>query len=375
MLQSPHFLLRVERGPGGPFEQFEIASRLAYFIWDTMPSDEMLRAAQNGDYGTVEQIEAQARRMLEDPRAKSSMEEFLSQWLRFDRVLAATRDRRRYRQFNAEVAESMVEETRRLFNHLVWEDKNFMEFYTADYTFLSTELAQLYDLPSPSDEYARVNYPADSGRSGVLGHGSFLVGTSKPAETSPTERGLFIRNHFLAQEVPAPPPGVNTALPDIREDAPLTNRQRLQLHLNSESCSGCHRLIDPIGLGFEQYDAIGVFHKTATLQFGGGRPGGRDRREPTTVELEIDSTGYIQGIEGSEFSTPKELGRILAVNEASQKCIVKQLFRYAFGTEESVNDQPVIDGLLDRFRESGFRFRELVVAIVTSELFLQRGSG
>jgi hypothetical protein len=371
MLQSPHFLLRVERGAGGLFEQFETASRLAYFIWDTMPSDEMLRAAQNGEYGTVEQIEAQARRMLDDPRAKTSMEEFLAQWLRFDRVLSATRDRRRYRQFNAEVAEAMVEETRQLFNHQLWEDQDFMEFYTAEYTFLSTELARLYDLPAPSEEFAKVNYPAESGRSGMLGHGSFLVGTSKPAETSPTERGLFIRNQLLGQEVPAPPPGVNTALPAIREDAPMTNRQRLQLHLNSESCSGCHRLIDPIGLGFEQYDAIGVFHTTASLQFGGGRPSARDGRRPRTVELDIDSTGYIQGIEGSEFSTPKQLGRILANNEASQKCIVKQLFRYAFGREETVNDQPVVDELLERFRESGFRFRELIIAIVTSELFLQ----
>jgi hypothetical protein len=375
MLQSPHFLLRVERGPGGPYAQYELASRLAYFIWDTMPSDEMLRAAGSGEYGTVEQIEAQARRMLDDPRARSSMEEFLAQWLRFDRVLSATRDRRRYRQFNPELAQAMVEETRRLFNHLVWDDRNFMEFYTADYTFLSSDLARLYGLPSPPEEFAKTSYPAESGRAGVLGHGSFLVGTSKPAETSPTERGLFVRSHFLAQEVPAPPPGVNTALPEITEDAPLTTRQRLELHLNSESCSACHRLIDPIGLGFEQYDAIGVFQPTPALPGGRNRPGAEDGDVPTTGDSEVEAVGYIQGIADSEFSTPKELGRILAANEAAQKCIVKQLFRYAFGREETANDQPVIDQVLERFRASGFRFRELIVAIVTSDLFLQRGSG
>jgi hypothetical protein len=375
MLQSPHFLLRVESGPEGANAQYETASRLAYFLWDTMPSDEMLDAAERGELGTVEQIEAQARRMLEDPRAKAALEEFLAQWLRFDRVLSATRDRRRYRQFSPEIAYAMVEETRRLFNHLVWEDQDFMEFYTADYTFLSSELAELYELPAPAEEYAMVSYPAESGRSGVLGHGSFLVATSKPAETSPTERGLFVRNRFLGHEVPAPPPGVNTALPEIREDAPMTNRARLQIHLNSESCAGCHRLIDPIGLGFEQYDAIGVFHPTAMLQFGGRRGGGEDRREAATIELDIDPTGFIQGIEGSEFRTPRELGRILAGSDAVQKCVVKQLFRYAFGREESPNDQPVIDELLARFRSSGFRFRELMVAIVTSDLFLQRGSG
>jgi hypothetical protein len=299
------------------------------------------------------------------------MEEFLSQWMRFDRVLTATRDRRRYGQFNTEVAAAMVEETRQLFNHLVWEDRDFMEFYTADYTFVSTDLARLYDLPPPDAEFTKVAYPEESGRGGVLGHGTFLVGTSKPAETSPTERGLFVRNQFLGHEVPPPPPGVNTSLPDVTENAPMTNRQRLAIHLNSEACVSCHRLIDPIGLGFEQYDAIGAFQQKLSLRFGGGRYQEEGGGGTNTVELDLDISAHIQGIEDSAFSTPKELGRILAENEACQKCIVKQLFRYAFGREETASDQPVIDETLQKFRGSGFRFRELIVAMVTSELFLQ----
>ena len=283
MLQSPHFLFRVERGANGPDASFEIASRLSYFLWDTMPSDELLRTAGEGKLATVEQIDATVRRMLDDPRARGSMDEFLAQWMRFDRVLEATRDRRMFREFNAEVAAAMVEETRRLFNHLVWDDRNFMETFTADYTFVNSDLARLYGLPAPAEEFAKVKYPPDSGRSGVLGHGSFLVLTSKPAETSPTARGLFVRNHFLGQEIPPPPAGVNTVLPNITEDAPMTNRQRLTVHLNSESCAGCHRLIDPIGLGFEQYNAIGAFQKKMVLQFpadrndGASGAGGRSR--------------------------------------------------------------------------------------------------
>lgn len=372
MLQSPHFLFRVERG--GPNAQYEVASRLSYFLWDTMPSDELLEAAARGELATVEQIEATARRMLDDARARASLEEFLAQWMRFDRALAATRDRRRFREFNAEVAAAMVEETRQLFNHLVWRDQNFMEFFTANYTFVNSDLARLYGLPAPSEEFARVEYPADSGRSGVLGHGSFLVLTSKPAETSPTARGLFVRNQFLAHEIPPPPAGVNTVLPNVTENAPLSNRQRLEIHLNSEACANCHRLIDPIGLGFEQYNAIGVFQKKMSLQFGSRYDESRGRRT-TTVELDVDPSAYIQGMDDSEFSTPKELGRLLADSNACQRCIVKQLFRYAFGREETPSDQPVIDGLLQKFRNSGFRFRELVVALVTSDLFLQRGSG
>src|SRR5262249_26051082 len=200
----------------------------------------------------------------------------------------------------------------RLFNHLVWGDQNFMEFFTANYTFVNSDLARLYALPAPAEEFGRVEYPADSGRSGVLGHGSFLVSTSKPAETSPTARGLFVRNHFLGHEIPPPPPGVNAVLPNVTENAPLTNRQRLATHLNSEACSSCHRLIDPIGLGFEQYNPIGAFQKKMVLQFAAARGDEAQRRRLTTVELELDPTGFIQGVEDSEFSTPKELGRRLA---------------------------------------------------------------
>lgn len=367
MLQSPNFLFRVQRRGQPEYEQFEIASRLSYLLWDTMPDAEMLQAAADGRYASVAQVEARARRMLQDPRAAIALDEFLAQWLRFDRVLEATRDRRRFREFNSEVAAAMTEETRQLFRHLVWNDQNFMEFFTADYTFLSTSLAEVYGLPAPPTEFARVEYPFDSGRSGVLGHGSFLVATSKPAETSPTARGLFVRNHFLAQEVAPPPPGVNSVLPEITEDQPMTNRQRLDVHLNSEACASCHRLIDPIGFGFEQYNAIGAYQAKMALRFG-------SRESPLTKELDLDTTAYIQGIRDSEFSSPKELGRLLAASETCQRCIVKHYFRYAFGREETAADQPILEDAFRQFRDSEFRFRELIVALVTSDLFLQPNS-
>jgi Protein of unknown function (DUF1592)/Protein of unknown function (DUF1588)/Protein of unknown function (DUF1587)/Protein of unknown function (DUF1595)/Protein of unknown function (DUF1585) len=374
MLQSPHFLFRVERGAGSPYQQYEIASRLSYFLWDTMPDEELFAAAEKGELSTVEQVETAARKMLADPRAKSSLEEFLAQWLRFDRALSAIRDRRLFRGFSTELAAAMTEETRRLFDHLVWEDQNFMDFFTADYTYLSTDLARLYGLPAPPEEFGQVAYPPDSGRSGVLGHGSFLTLTSKPSDTSPTERGLFVRAEFLCHEVPPPPPGVNTSLPVITEAKPMTNRERLGIHLNSEACATCHRLIDPIGLGFEHYDAIGAFRQEMTLSFvADDEEEEGHRRKRIEVKLPIDTTSHVQGIENSEFSTPKELGRILAADGACQKCIVKKLFRYAFGREETAADQPAIEAILKAFQESGFRFRELVVALITSKPFLEGG--
>lgn len=374
MLQSPHFLFRVERGSGSGTEQYERASRLSYFLWDTMPDAELFDAARNGWLSSVPQIEKAARRMLRDPRAKLSMNEFLAQWMRFDRALTSIRDRRRFPGFDGELTAAMTEETRQLFDHLVWQGKNFMEFFTADYTFVSSDLARLYDFPVPPEEFAKVSYPAGSNRAGVLGHASFLTATSKPEDTSPTERGLFVREHFLCHTVPPPPPGVNANLPPVTKDKPMTNRQRLKIHVTSEACSGCHRLVDPIGFGFEQYDSIGQFREQLILRFRPPREPGERRPKLIETPVDLDTSAYIQGIADSEFSTPKELGRILAQDESCRRCVVKQLFRYAFGREETPADQPAVDRMLEAFRESGFQFQELIISLVTSRPFLGGGS-
>jgi hypothetical protein len=373
MLQSPNFLFRTEHGPGSEFGQFETASRLSYFLWDTMPSDELRAAAEAGKLGTAGEVDRVARDMLKDPRARTSMEEFLAQWLRFDRALTATRERRLFRDYNAELAAAMTEETRRLFNHLVWEGQDFREFFSADYTFPSSALAELYGMPQPAEEYAQVSYPADSGRAGVLGQGTILTLTSSPSDTSPTGRGLFIREHFLCQQVPPPPPGVNTTLPVVTEGKPLTNRQRLEIHLNSAPCRSCHMLIDPIGVGFEHYDAIGRHRDQLTLRFRQEGEDDEERKKPVVVNLDLDTTAHVQGIENSDFTSPKELGKILANDPTCQRCVVKQLFRYAMGREEKAGDQPAIDAMLADFQSTGFQFRELMIALVKSEPFMGGG--
>ena len=200
--------------------------------------------------------------MLHDPRAREAIDEFTAQWLRFDRLFSSLKDRRVYPQFSPSLLDAMAEETRRLIRHLVWEDRPFTEVFSADYSFLNAELAGLYGIPAPSAPFALTRYPADSERAGVLGHGTFLAQTGKPEETSPTERGLFIREHFLCQGVPPPPPGVNVTLPPFAIDVkPVTNRERMtKLHLTNPSCAGCHVLIDPIGFGLERFDTMGQWH-------------------------------------------------------------------------------------------------------------------
>jgi len=365
MLASPNFLFHLE--PGG----YGVASRLSYFLWDTMPDDILLKAADDGSLKTQNGIEHQVKRMLDDPRARSAFDEFLSQWMRFDRLRGALRDKLRFPEYSPELVTLMLEETSRLFRSLVWGNGNFMEFFSADYTHLVPDLARLYGLPSPEEPWAKVKFAATSPRAGVLGQATFLALTSKPADTSPTERGLFIREHFLCQEVPPPPPGVNAALPPVTDEKPITQRERLQVHLSNAVCASCHTLVDPIGFGFENFDAIGKFRAKELIIIHPTADEIKTRRKtkPTEYALAINAQGTVRGLANSDFTTPAELGRILAREPGCQKCVVKQLFRYAVGRHESPDDAPVIDEALARFRDSRFNFQQLIMSIASSPPF------
>jgi hypothetical protein len=364
MLQSPKFLFHAESGPDGQFRDYEIASRLSYFLWDTMPDERLLSAAANGELRTREDLERVARAMLTQPAAKQAADEFFAQWLRFDRVIGSVKDRRRYPEFTPELAAMMVHETRTLLGNLVWNDGNFMEAFTADYSFLNSDLAKLYGVPAPSGEFELVKFPAGAKRVGILGQASFLTSTAGPVETSPTARGIFIREQLLCQHVPNPPPGVNTEVPEPTPEKPLAMRQRMQVHMESPMCSGCHRLMDPIGFGLENYDAVGRWRDTELIEFGTGRSTAKK------VELPIDSKGEIAGIANSSFSDPVQIGRVLATSRACQECVVKQVFRFAFGRLEARSDRDTVRETFTAFRESGFKFRELLVALVRSPQFL-----
>jgi hypothetical protein len=368
MLQSPKFLFHAESGPVGRFRDYEIASRLAYFLWDTMPDRRLLEAAANGELRTPEGVERVARGMLNQPPAKQAVDEFFAQWLRFDRVLGSVKDRRRYPEFTPELAAMMVQETRMLLDNLVWNDGSFMEAFTADYSFLNTDLAGLYGVPAPAGEFELVKFPADSRRSGLLGQASFLTSNAGPVETSPTARGIFIREQLLCQHVPNPPPGVNTQVPEPTADRPLARRQRMQEHADNPTCASCHRLMDPIGFGLENYDAVGRWRDKEAIEF--EVAGARGRNSTKTIELPIDGKGEIAGLTNSAFSEPRAIGRLLADSRGCQECVVKQLFRYAFGRVETAADRETIRTSFTAFRESKFRFKELLIALVRSPQFL-----
>ncbi len=367
MLQSPKFLFHPEPSPDAKRTAYARANRLAYFLWNSLPDDKLLAAAESGDLDTPEGLQAEARRMLDDPRVRAAVDEFFAQWLRFDLTLNSVRDRRLYREFSPELAIAMVEETRRLIAEVVWNDRDFRELLTARYSFVNSDLAKLYGVQAPAGEFDRIELPASSPRAGILGHASFLTMTSKPGETSPTVRGLFVREHLLCETIPDPPPDATATLPPLTEDKPLANRDLLGVHLTNPTCAGCHNLIDPVGFGLEMYDAVGRYRERQSITFFPIRA--ERKKDPVTVEVDINPEGVVAGISRETFSSPRELGELLAASPRCQECVVRQLFRYATGREESESDEPAIEEAVEAFRSSGFRFQKLLIALVATDAF------
>ena len=362
MLQSPNFLFRLDTTSDPKLKPWALANRLAYSLWDTMPDAELFAAAGRGDLSTPAGVEKTARRMLADPRARESLNEFVSQWLRFDRLLTSSKDRRKYPLYTRETASAMTEEALAFVSDLVWNNGNFMTLFTAGYGYVSPDLARVYGVTAPAKDFDKVPFPAGSERAGLLGQGLFLALTAKPEESSPTARGLFVREQFLCQHVPDPPPGVNTNLPPVTEAKPQTNRDRMTEHATNPTCATCHKLMDGIGFGLEKFDAVGARRDQLVLEFGSGRG-------KKTVNLALDTAGTVAGIPDSQFSSPAELGAVLAKSAQCQECMVKQYFRYTAGRMDTAEDRPLLLKVTEKFRESGFKFQELVVALTVLREF------
>ena len=371
MLQSPNFLFWLDDTPNPSWKPYATASRLSYFLWNTMPDDALLASAAAGELSTPDGLERVTRRMLADPRARQGLDEFVSEWLRFDRVMTAARERRMFPLFSRELATSMTEEAKRFLGDLVWNDKDFTEAFTANYSFINSDLAAVYKVNPPARDYDRVEFPVTDERAGLLGQTLFLTLTSKPEGTAPTGRGLFVREQFLCQHVPPPPPGVDTNLPPVTEAQPVTNRQRMSMHATNKMCAGCHNLIDPIGFAFEKFDAIGMHHDKAQLLF---MPVSRNAvaartAKPKEVLLDVDTTGVITGLKGAQFTNPREVGVLLARTPECQQCIVKQVFRYMAGRQETPADRPVLNRAFEDFRDSQFRFQDMLVSLIKAREF------
>jgi hypothetical protein len=374
MLQSPNFLFRLDATNDPKLKPWATASRLAYSLQDTMPDPALFAAAERGELSTPAGVEKATRRLLADPKAHEALDEFVSQWLRFDRLLTASKDRRKFPLYTRETANAMTQEALTFVSDLVWNNGNFMTLFNAPYGYMNGDLARIYGAPAPARDFDKVNFPAGSERAGLLGQGLFLALTAKPEDSSTTARGLFIREQFLCQHVPDPPPGVNTNLPPVTEAHPQTNRDRMTEHTSNPSCANCHKLTDGIGFGFEKFDAVGARRDQFPLEFRGAKADGGKGMAPRTINLPIDSAAFVAGLPDSQFASPAELGAILAKSPQCQECMVKQYFRYTAGRTDTTADRALIRKVTEDFRASGYHFQQIIVSLTVLREFPDRDS-
>jgi hypothetical protein len=363
ILQTPQFLFRVEMGAAPAdasgvqaLTPYEIASRLSFFLWNSIPDAPLFSAAANNALTTDAQIEQQARRMLASPNAQSTVQLFHDQWLDLDRLTGLTKDPTMFPSFNADLVTAMQQETEKFISNIFWNgDGKLDSLLTSNTTFVNGPLAALYGVAAPSGGgWGQVTLDK-SERAGLLTQASFLASQGHATYESPVLRGVFVLSKFLCTTLAAPA-DVIPPLATNDAGAPLTTRQRFAQHASDPACSGCHTVIDGAGFPFEHYDAVGAWRTQED-----GQP--------------IDSSGLIDDSQGAVAVTDAiDLVSKLAVDEQVRSCITKQWFRFAFGRSENSTapDVGTLGVAEQTFASSSYDIRELVIAIAKTTAFRTR---
>jgi hypothetical protein len=356
MLVSPEFLFRIERDPGNvasnatyQISDLELASRLSFFLWSSIPDDELLDLAERGKLRDPVVLEGQVRRMLADARSKALVDNFAGQWLYLRNVRSISPDLGEFPDFDENLREAFQLETELFLESMLREDRSVLELLDADYTFLNERLARHYGIPNVYGNHFRRVRLADGTRRGLLGQGSILTVTSYANRTSPVIRGKWLLENFLGTPPPPPPPNV-PALKEKSEDGRmLTMRQRMEAHRANPACATCHKLMDPLGFALENFDAIGRW-RTAD----GG--------------VSIDASGVLP--DGSKFDGPAELGRILLSRpDQFVHTVAEKLLTYALGRGVEYYDAPAVRKILRDSASDGYRWSSLILGIVESAPF------
>ena len=360
ILLSPNFLFRVELDPAPdspavhPLSDYELASRVSYSLWSTMPDGPLFSTAANGTLHDPAELERQVARMLQDPRAHAITTDFVGQWLELRDLPVVDVNAQAFPTFDASLRSAMGGETDRFFDEFLRQPFDAATILTADFTYLNSRLAMHYGIAPPAgSDFVRVSL-TDTARRGILMQGSILTVTSYPNRTSPVARGVWVLSRLLCSEPPPPPPNV----PKLPETPPgatpdMTMRERLAAHRQLPQCGACHDTIDPIGLGLENFDGIGRFRSTE-----GGKP--------------IDSAGKLP--DGTLFSGPAELATILKQPERGfETCVTHKMLTYMVGRGfEDATGLGWSQRVSDLARASGGSFGSIVTSIVKSAPFTQR---
>jgi uncharacterized protein DUF1592/uncharacterized protein DUF1588/uncharacterized protein DUF1587/uncharacterized protein DUF1585/uncharacterized protein DUF1595/cytochrome c len=355
ILVDPNFLFRVELGGGTLADGFpavppdyQLANRLSYFLWSSMPDDELFALAAANRLHEPEVLRAQVRRLLQDPRAAALAQNFAGQWLLLRNLDQAAPDAKMFPQFNAELRAAMRRETELFFATVVAEDRSILDFIDGDFTFVNGPLAELYGIPGISGpEFQRVTLSGTQ-RSGILTQASILTVTSNPTRTSPVQRGKWILDNILNRPPPSPPDNV-PALDDTHRQLTGTMRQKLAQHRTDPNCASCHQAMDPLGLALENYDPIGAWRAT-------------DGGVPIDVSATMPDGQTFRGAEG--------LKAILRARQGDfRRGLVEKMLIYALGRGLDYRDTLAVSRISAEVARNQDRFSGLILAIVTSDLF------
>jgi hypothetical protein len=341
VLQDPEFLYRIEAGL--ELNDHEIATRLSYLLWGSAPDDALRARAEAGELRVAAGRRRAAEAMLDDPRARDQLHRFHAMWLGYRAI-----------PHGAELAASFARETNGLLDRIVFDEpQSYLNTFEFPESYLDDRLADHYGLPHPSGGSGWVPY-GTSGRAGILSHGSVLSAFGKFSDTSPTQRGIFVRTRLLCEKLSPPPPSVMADQPPLGDQDAVCKYDRYREHRTSSSCAACHSLTDSIGFGLENYDLAGRFRE----------------HDDGLSQCAIEGNGELVGV--GSFSGPKELGALLVDRGLIEACVVKQYLQFALGYEPASADAAALEQLVSTFRASDHSLRELILSHVASEAFGRR---
>ncbi len=356
ILVSPNFLLRIEANRAQEADaayrvsDHELAVRLSYFLWSTMPDDELFQLAETGELGKPEVFGKQVRRMLADPKARALTESFASQWLQLRKLPDARPSTEFFPTFTPALRRAMSEEAMLFFDGLRTDDRSILDLLDADYTFMNADLAKHYGITGISGNEMRRVKLSDPNRGGLLGMAAMLTVTSHTNRTSPTLRGKYVLDVLLGTPPPPPPPNVSQ-IDESKKGKEANNfRELLSQHATQPACAGCHAKIDPLGFGLENFDAVGRFRKSSA---------------------DVDATGKLPG--GDTFNGPRELKQVLLKRkDRFAENLTEKLFVYALGRELQSSDTASVKAITAELVSHDYRFSTLVLGITTSYAFQYR---